>query len=125
MVERMFDPGTLLSSSYRLPRGLRVRLRLPQPGDAPAIRALAPEGLEALEVARLIRFDPRRRLVICAAALIDGRERLTGIGAVDLEGAAARPSRVLASGEHAEDVEDLLRRALEGRARALADARAA
>ena len=71
-----------------------------QPRDGLAIRAfLADQGLgiDELELARLLRFDPRRRAVICASALVDGREVVTGLGAIDLD--AKSPDLVLVGGE--------------------------
>jgi hypothetical protein len=128
-VNSNFDPGALLASSYLLPRGPRVRLRLPQLRDALAIRELLRSqgrGPEELEVARLVRFDPRVRLVICAAALIGSRESIVGIGAIDLEpGRAARPDTLVVDAEQAEGLEELLNRALLGRAAVVARSRAA
>lgn len=122
----MFDPGAMLSRTYALPSGLRVRLRLPQPGDAAAVRALSETPLSDLELTCLLRADPRRRLVICATALIDGRETLVGIGALDLDGGAATPAVLLCDRGHAgEALAELLRQGLAGRARALGRLRAA
>jgi hypothetical protein len=128
-VTSSFDPGALLASSYLLPRGPRVRLRLPQLRDVPAIRELLrsqgqePEDLEA---ARLVRFDPRRRLVICATALIDARERIVGIGAIDLEpGHQTQPDTLVVDAELTDGLDGLLARALIGRAAAVARTRAA
>ena len=90
-----------------------------QPRDGLAIRAfLADQGLgiDELELARLLRFDPRRRAVICASALVDGREVVTGLGAIDLD--AKSPDLVLVGDEHTEDLGELLTAALRGRTRA-------
>jgi hypothetical protein len=124
-----FDPGALLASSYLIPRGPRVRLRLPQQRDAPAIRELfRAQGrpAEELEVARLVRFDPRVRLVICATALIGSRESIVGIGAIDLEpGRQTQPDTLVVDDEQTEGLDGLLTRALLGRAAAVARTRAA
>ncbi|MDQ6776952.1 MAG: hypothetical protein M3071_12230 [Actinomycetota bacterium] len=115
-----FDPGALLSRTYVLPRGPRVRLRLARPGDGPAISALGAEhGLEvdALQVERLLRFD-RRRLVICATALIGAQEGFAGFGAIDLE-PGAEPGLVLVDEELTDGLGELLAAALSGRAGAL------
>ncbi len=121
-----FDPGALLARSYELPRGPRVRLRLPGPGDAPAIGDLYVRcGLEAgeLELARLLRFDPRTRVVIAATALVDSRETTVGIGSIALK--ADAPDTVVVDGQLTDGLDELLRRALIGRARAITAARAA
>src|SRR2546429_3754928 len=86
------DPGALLSRSYELPSGPRVRLRLARPTDLPGIRTLLAErGLPATEIGleRLVRYEPRRRAVICATAPLDGTEAAAGVGAVVLEPHAA------------------------------------
>src|SRR5947209_18911451 len=95
-----FDPGALLAHLYPLPRGPQVRLRLPRPADAAAVRELfarAGGDLSTLELARLTRVDPRSGIVICATALVDGRERMVGIGSIELRSpdqAAAEPDRL-------------------------------
>src|SRR5436305_5188238 len=81
------DPGAMLSRSYELASGPRVRLRLARPSDLPGIRALlAQRGLPATEIGleRLVRYDPRRRLVICAMAPVAGAETLVGLGTIEL-----------------------------------------
>jgi hypothetical protein len=82
----LLDPGALLSRSYPLPAGPRVRLRLVRRSDLAAIeRLLVQRGVEAGELAlsRLVRYDPWHRTVICATAPIDGTEALVGVGAID------------------------------------------
>jgi len=77
----------MLSRSYELASGPRVRLRLARPSDLPGIRALlAQRGLPATEIGleRLVRYDPRRRLVICAMAPVAGAETLVGLGTIEL-----------------------------------------
>jgi N-acetylglutamate synthase-like GNAT family acetyltransferase len=83
------DPGALLARSYPLPGGPRVRLRLAHHADAPAMQGLlADHGQSAseVEIAHLVRADPRRRVVLCATAPLNGTETLVGFGALDLEG---------------------------------------
>jgi hypothetical protein len=83
------DPGALLSRSYELPSGPRVRLRLARRSDLPGIRALiAQRGVEAtdLELGRLVRYDPRERIVICAMAPVQGAETVVGVGSISLDG---------------------------------------
>ena len=99
-----------------------VRLRLARPRDAAAISALfEAQGLapEELEIARLVRFDPRSRFVICATSLIDSRERVVAVGSIELD--ARSPERVVASEP---ELAQLLARVLTDRA-ARAAARAA
>jgi hypothetical protein len=124
-VERVFDPGALLGRTYPLPRGPRVRLRLPQSSDAGEIRALGAGRLTELELARLLRFDPRQRLVICATALIDGSGRVVGVGAIDLDRVPDGPAVMTSDRRSLEGLDELLREALVGRAHALLRARAA
>jgi hypothetical protein len=124
-----FDPGALLARSYALPRGPRVCLRLARVRDLPSVRALLRrQGIEPdeLELARLMRSDPRRRLVICATALIDSAETVVGIGAIELDGESdLLPSRLLVDDQITDGLAPLLCEALVGRARALVRARAA
>jgi hypothetical protein len=131
-----FDPGALLGRSYPLPDGSRVCLRMARPSDCGPIRSLARRcsaggvgargQVASLELARLVSFDPRRRCVICATALVDGSERLIGVGAVDLDGdRAGDPEPVVADPDAPNGVHELLIGALVGRASALARDRAA
>jgi hypothetical protein len=125
-----FDPGALLGSSYPLPDGTRVRLRLAAASDLRRLcRLLERSGYHGeaeLEAARLIRFDPRRRLVLCAATLIDRSEEVIGVGAIDLDDAPElTPDMLIVAGEFSADVRELLAGALVGRAQALANRRAA
>src|SRR4051812_48146980 len=81
----------VLTRTYALPSGPRVRLRLALLRDRPAVEALLrARGVEAtqLDVRRLLGADPGTRLVLAAFAPIDGAERLVGIGAIDLEAGA-------------------------------------
>jgi hypothetical protein len=82
-------PGTpsILGRTHVLDGGPPVRLRLARRSDEGAVGALlAARGLSAaaLDVRRLLAFDPLERLVLCALAPIDGAETLVGIGAIDL-----------------------------------------
>jgi hypothetical protein len=128
-----FDPGALLSHVYKLPRGPRVRLRLVQRRDVAGIHALlAQRGTEPeeLEVRRLMHFDPRRRVVICATALLGAAETLVGLGSIEVgDGsrsmAEPEPDLLVVDEQLTDGLDELLRAALNGRARALARARAA
>jgi hypothetical protein len=92
-----------------------------QPRDAEAITAfLERQGLtvDELELARMLRFDPRCRAVICASALIEGRESIVAVGAIDLD--AHTPDIILAERDQAEHLGELLSTALCSRARSRA-----
>src|SRR3954466_14506254 len=85
------DTGALLSRTYALPSGPRVRLRYARRSDVPGLRALLERcGAEPtdLELSRLLRSDPRERAVICATALIGGTETIVGFGAIALQAQA-------------------------------------
>lgn len=122
-----FDPGALLGRSFSLEGGPRVRLRLARIRDLPAIASLFERrGIVAdeLEQARLVRVDPRERIVICATALIGSGEKIVGIGVIDIdEPAAPVPSVLVVDDRVAEGLDDLLASALVGRAQALAHGR--
>jgi hypothetical protein len=122
------DPGALLGRSFSLPSGPRVRLRLARGHDLPAISALLERcGIAAdeLELARLLRVDPRRTIVICAGALVGSGEEIVGIGAIDVDTEAQiGPCGVIVDDRITHGLDELLRSALIGRAQALARARA-
>jgi hypothetical protein len=128
-MDRSFDPGALLAQSYPLPRGPRVRLRLAQLRDAPEIRALLErQGVEPeeLEIARLVRFDPRARVAICATALLGSTETVVGVGAIELDANLdAEPDTLVVDDELTDGLDELLKRALTGRANAITRSRAA
>jgi hypothetical protein len=123
-----FDPGALLSHVYPLADGPRVRLRFVQRRDEPEIRALlAQNGREPedFDVMRLVRFDPRRRAVICASALVGSTETLVGLGAIELGGNGPEPDLLVVDERFKGSLEELLVGALRGRANAIARTRAA
>jgi hypothetical protein len=128
-VTSSFDPGALLARSYALPRGPRVCLRLARVRDLRNLsRLLRRQRLnpDELELARLVHFDPRERLVICATALIGSAETVVGVGVIELTGDPATvPSLVVVDDVITYGLAELLSDALIGRARALARARAA
>ena len=116
-MDSSLDHNTLLTRSYMLTRGPRVRLRLAQTRDAAAIAALLQRpGSDpaALDIARLVRFDPRRRVVICATALLGSAETILGVGAIDLD--ALEPDVVIVDDALTEGLGELLTRALTARA---------
>ena len=126
-----FDPGALLGASFPLADGTRVRLRLARRSDAPAIRELLRSAggpgaaLQDLDVARLVHADPRRCCVMCAMALIAGRETLVGIGVRTITDESEEPELVVVDRELAAGVDGLLTAALGGRAAAIGRMRAA
>ena len=97
----------MLLNHHHLPSGAHVRLRLPVRADAQRLRALV--GPEEAE--RLLRFDPRRRAVICALDL----EEVVGVGAIALRH-GARPELLVAADA---EVAALLERVLSARAQAV------
>jgi hypothetical protein len=77
----------LLDSTTHLPGGARLRVRLPHAADRPALHGLHTRlGLAAddLELARALRFDPRRRAVVCATVWIGAAETMAAYAAIDL-----------------------------------------
>jgi hypothetical protein len=116
----------LLGRSYELPSGRRVHLRLARYRDASGVRSLLPDqsaGAGSDDVLQLVRFDPRRRMVACATELVDGRERVVGIVAIDL--GADEPDVLLVDAELSAFLPELLVRLLVSRSRSIADRRAA
>ncbi len=115
-----------MARHYSLPGGLRVCLRLARIRDRDGVRRLCEDRdleIDELELARLGGFDPRRRLVICATALIGSAETVLGVGAIDL--AADADPWLLVADDRIEGLGPLLADALLGRARALLRSRAA
>jgi hypothetical protein len=113
------DPGALLSRSYALPVGPRVRLRLARRSDLPDFRELlAQRGVDAsdLELERLVRYDPWQRVTICACAPLGGVETIVGVGAIDLTG-DAEPDTLVVDEHLTNGLVELLRDALVQRAR--------
>ena len=92
-------------------------------GDLDGEGELEAERLVRLEAERLVRFDPRRRVVVCAGALLDGAERLVGICALDVD--ADAPEMVWADDALDESLRPLLIRAARSRVAAIADRAAA
>jgi hypothetical protein len=104
----------LLTSSHRLPNGLRVRLRYPHTRDRAAVGALYGRlGLpcDELELRRLLSFDLRRRRVIFAVAWLDGVETLVGAAGTTHDGDPT-PDVLVADESLAPGVAELLRAAL-------------
>ena len=113
------DTGALLARTYELPNRRRVRLRMARRSDLPGLQALlAQRGIEpaALELERLVRYDPRRRLVLCATAPIDGTEAVVGVGAIELGAPRPEPDTIVVDERVTEGLPELLNAALVGRA---------
>ncbi|MEA2210231.1 MAG: hypothetical protein QOF83_179 [Solirubrobacteraceae bacterium] len=122
------DPGALLARSYTLARGPRVRLRLTRQRDLASIESLLRrEGTAQaeLDLARLLRADPRRQLAITATALLGSVETVIGFGAIDLDAPGATPKTLVVDRELTDGLDRLLSDALIGRAEALRRTRAA
>jgi hypothetical protein len=120
-----FFPGALLGHVYELDDGTTARLRLARGTDIRAIRELLDGDRQDLSVAQLLHFDPRREYVLCATALLDGRETLLGVGAIKLDGEDAEPDLLVTGDQAGEQVHRLLRDALAGTARSFSRSRAA
>jgi hypothetical protein len=113
------DPGALLARTYELPAGPRVRLRLARRSDRRGLGELLEQrGIEPspLELERLVRYDPRRRLSICATAPIAGTETVVGVGTIELAGPEAEPDTLVVDERLTEGLGELLRAALVSRA---------
>ncbi len=110
-----------------------MTLRLARGRDlAPLGELLRRQGIDPdeLDLARLVRFDPLRRLVICATALVGSAESVVGVGALNLGadvggGESPVPSLVVVDQGMTEGLAELISEALVGRAQALAQGRAA
>jgi hypothetical protein len=104
----------LLSTAHRLDGGLRVRLRFPYTDDHRRVADLYARldlPLDEMGARRLLRFDARRRRVVCALAWIEGADVLVGLAASEPGG--ERDADLLVADEAAAPgVGDLLRRAL-------------
>ena len=105
----------LLTRTHPLPDGTRVRLRLPQSGDRAGLIALherlgAP--LDEMRMTRILRFDPRACLSVCATMLDGLTEVLVAYGHVDRDGTG---SLVVADEALAPGVTELMRAALRRR----------
>jgi hypothetical protein len=108
----------LLTRTHPLPDGDRVRLRLPQAGDRAGVVALherlgAP--LDDVRMSRILRFDPRACLSVCATMLAGHGEVLVAYGHVDRDGTS---SLVVADEALAPGVTELVAAALAERTEA-------
>jgi hypothetical protein len=117
-------PEVPMTRSHVLVRGPRVRLRIVRPGDRAAIRALlgriGARGPE-LEAARLVRTDPRHRLVVVATGLVGSAETVLGVGEIELDADRRDPRpRTYVDDVLTGGLDELLANALIGRARSRA-----
>jgi hypothetical protein len=86
-----------VARTHTLAPGTRVRLRLASARDEAPVKALiARTGARYsdLDVARLVRFDPRGQMVVCASELFEGTELVVGFGAIRLD--SDRPELLVA-----------------------------
>ena len=123
-----FNRVPVIGASYRLDEDLCVRLRMARSSDILPIRELAERrpSTGGLELSPLVQFDPRRRCVICAMALIDSAETLVGVGSIELDDDPdAQPDLLLVADEHAPELAALLAGALRARAAHATASRAA
>jgi hypothetical protein len=102
----------LLTLTHPLPDGARVRLRLPQAGDRAGLIALherlgAP--LDDVRMSRILRFDPRACMSVCATMLTGLTEVLVAYGHIDRDGSS---SLVVADEVLAPGLTELVRAAL-------------
>jgi hypothetical protein len=105
-----------------------VCLRLARIGDRRGVEELlrkADRPVEEFELARLLRADPRRMVVIVATGFADGGHRVLGFGAIEIRQDAAQPALLVVDEQRTEGLDQLLCDALAGRARAVARRRAA
>jgi hypothetical protein len=113
-----FIPGPLLGQTVPLAQDVGVRLRLAHFSDWPKLAELfSRQGWEMAEAVpearRLVQFDPRRRYVLCACALINSTERLVGVGAIEMDtGGAVEPDLIVVDSDLAPPASDQAREAL-------------
>ena len=116
--------GALLARYHPLPRGPRVCLRLVRRRDLAAIADLcARQGIRVpeLSLARLVSFDLLTMLVLCATALIDGRETVLGVAAIELD-RPTEPTLVVVDEAQTQGLAELLSGALVAHATAIRSA---
>jgi hypothetical protein len=97
----------MMAQSSTLAGGTRVRLRVARARDQASVEALVARtgaGCSDLEIAKLVRFDPRERMVICA--LLDITEVVVGVGAIPFD--SDRPERLVVDDQVGEELGELL-----------------
>jgi hypothetical protein len=108
------DPRALLAQYHPLPRGPRVCLRLVRRRDLAAIADLYARqriAVHELSLARLVSFDLLSMLVLCATALIDSRETVLGVGAIQLD-RPTEPTLIVVDEHETDGLDELLSGAL-------------
>jgi hypothetical protein len=118
------EPGALLARYHPLPRGPRVCLRLVRRRDLTGIADLyARQGITVheLALARLVSFDLLNMLVLCATALIDARETVLAVGAIELA-RPTEPTLVVVDEDQTDGLYELLSGALVAHATAIRSA---
>jgi hypothetical protein len=116
-----------MAQYHPLPRGPRVCLRLARRRDLGGIADLyARQGIPVhqLSLARLVSFDLRNMLVVCATALVDSAETVLGVGAIEFD-RPDEPTLLVVDEAQTDGLSDLLADALVTHATALSEARAA
>ena len=126
----MADNTILFGRTYTLADGVQVRFRLAGPGDLHGVTALVNATgveLDQLELARLLRTDPRRQAMVCATALLDARETVLGFAAAPLIAGAlsGESSLVISDQQPGDELRELLVQALATRLRLASPRRAA
>lgn len=109
-----------LDASTTLDDGTRVRVRLPHRTDRSALPELHErlgQPVDELELARLLRFDPRTRVVACLTGWDGTTQHLLGYGAIDV--GEAEPHLLVVDLEGAPGAQAVLADALRLRARRL------
>ena len=84
-----------------------MRMRLARARDEASLRVLVTRSGAActeLDIARLVRFDPRERMVVCA--LLDTTDVVVGVGAIPLD--SHRPELLVVDEQLGEELEELL-----------------
>ena len=118
------DPGALLAQYHPLPRGPRVCLRLVRRRDLAAIAELYERqgiAVHELSLARLVSFDLLTMLVLCATALVDSRETVLGVGAIELA-RPTEPTVMVVDEDETDGLDELLADALVAHATAIRSA---
>lgn len=125
---RDIDHASSLPGSHTLPRGPGVVLRPARLADLDDLLSLAAKAgivCEELELARLVRSNPIRRLILCASGVVDDVETVLGIGVIELAASATQPSLLLVDTELTDGLGRVLADALVQQARELTDPRVA
>jgi hypothetical protein len=102
-----------MAHTHSISDGTRVGLRLARARDETSVKALAARigaHYSDLDIARLVRFDPRQWMVICARALWHGTEVVVGVGAIRLD--RDQPELLVVDDRLGEELGELMRHSL-------------